>query len=168
MTENFDSQIVELLPRLRRYARSLSRGMAEAEDLLQDSLEAAMRGKPGWRGTNFKSWMMTIMTNVYRNRHRSGFKPGMMVGIEDANAVSIEMPASDPFERDRLWAAIDTLPADYRTVLMLVVVEGYKYADVAEMLDVPLGTVMSRLSRSRKLLTERLQLNNVIPLRSRP
>ncbi len=168
MTENFDNQIVDLLPRLRRYARSLSRSMPEAEDLVQDTLEAAIRGKSNWRGMNFKSWMMTIMTNVYRNRHRSGFKPSMMVGIEDASEVSIEIPVSDPFERDRLWAAINALPVDYRAVLMLVVVEGYKYADVADMLAVPLGTVMSRLSRARKLLTEHLRLNNVIPMRSHP
>jgi len=168
MTENFDNQIVDLLPRLQRYARSLSQSMPEAEDLVQDTLEAAMRGKSSWRGTNFKSWMMTIMTNVYRNRNRSGLKPSMMVSIEDANEVSIEIPVSDPFERDRLWAAINALPVDYRAVLMLVVVEGYKYADVADMLAVPLGTVMSRLSRARKLLTERFRLNNVIPMRSHP
>lgn len=92
----------------------------------------------------------------------------MMVGLEDASEVSIEIPVSDPFERDRLWAAINALPADYRAVLMLVAVEGYKYSEVAAMLAVPLGTVMSRLSRARKLLTERLRLNNVIPLRSHP
>lgn len=166
--ENFDNQIVDLLPRLLRYARSLSRNMPEADDLVQDTLEAAMKGKSNWRGINFKSWMMTIMTNVYRNRHRNGFKPSMMVGLEDASEVSIEIPVSDPFERDRLWAAINALPADYRAVLMLVAVEGYKYSEVAAMLAVPLGTVMSRLSRARKLLTERLRLNNVIPLRSHP
>ena len=165
--KDFDEQIVKLLPGLRRYARSLSRSMAEAEDLLHDSLEAGLRGKSGWKGTNFKSWMMTIMTNTSRNKHRSGFKPSMMTGLEDANDVPSEMPVSDPLERDKLWAAINALPSDYRSCLMLVVVEGYKYADVAEILAVPLGTVMSRLSRSRKLLTERLRLNNVIPLRSR-
>lgn len=166
--ENFDNQIVDLLPRLLRYARSLSRNMSEADDLVQDTLEAAMKGKSNWRGINFKSWMMTIMTNVYRNRHRSGFKPSMMVGLEDASEVSIEIPVPDPFERDRLWAAINALPADYRAVLMLVAVEGYKYSEVAAMLAIPLGTVMSRLSRARNLLTERLRLNNVIPLRSHP
>lgn len=166
--ENFDNQIVDLLPRLLRYARSLSRNMSEADDLVQDTLEAAMKGKSNWRGINFKSWMMTIMTNVYRNRHRSGFKPSMMVGLEDASEVSIEIPVPDPFERDRLWAAINALPADYRAVLMLVAVEGYKYSEVAAMLAIPLGTVMSRLSRARNLLAERLRLNNVIPLRSHP
>lgn len=168
MMEDFDNQVVELLPRLRRYARSLSRNMSEAEDLVQDSLEAAVRGKQSWRGVNFKGWVMTIMTNVYRNGYRSELRPGMLVAIDDANDVSTDTPVSDPLERDRLWAAINALPPDYRSVLMLVVVEGYKYADVADMLDVPLGTVMSRLSRSRKLLTERLRANNTIPLRSRP
>ena len=168
MMENFNNEIIDLLPRLRRYARSLSRNMSEADDLVQDTLEAAIKGKSNWRGVNFKSWMMAIMTNVYRNRHRSGFKPGMMVGLEDAGEVAVQLPVSDPFERDKLWAAINALPSDYRAVLMLVVVEGYKYADVADMLAVPLGTVMSRLSRSRKLLTERLRSNNVIPLRSHP
>lgn len=162
-----DELIVELLPGLRRYARSLSRSMAEAEDLLHDSLEAGLRGKSGWKGTNFKSWMMTIMTNTARNRYRSGFTPSMMTGLEDADNLPIEIPTSDPLERDKLWAAINSLPSDYRACLMLVVVEGYKYTDVAEILAVPLGTVMSRLSRSRKLLTERLRQNNVISLRSR-
>lgn len=164
---NFDDQIVELMPRLRRYARGLSRSMSDADDLLQDSLETAIRGKASWRGTNFRSWMMTIMTNVFRNRHRSGIKPSMMVDIENANDVPTDMPVSDPFERDKLSAAINTLPPDNRIVLMLVVVEGNKYAEVAAMLDVPLGTVMSRLSRSRKMLSEHMRLNNVIPLRSR-
>lgn len=166
--ENFNNEIIDLMPRLRRYARSLSKNMSEADDLVQDTLEAAIKGKSNWRGANFKSWMMTIMTNVYRNRRRSGFKPGTMVGLEDAGEVAVQLPVSDPFERDKLWAAINALPSDYRAVLMLVVVEGYKYADVADMLAVPLGTVMSRLSRSRKLLTERLRSNNVIPLRSHP
>ena len=165
--KDFHYRIVELLPRLRRYARSLSRSMTEAEDLLHDSLEASLRGESGWKGTNFKSWVMTIMTNTSRNRHRSGFKPGMMTGLEDADDVSVAMPVSDPLERDLLWAAINALPDDYRSCLMLVVVEGYKYTDVAEILDVPVGTVMSRLSRSRKLLTQRLRQNNVISLRSR-
>lgn len=107
------------------------------------------------------------MTNVFRNRHRSGIKPSMMVDIENANDVPADMPVSDPFERDKLSAAINTLPPENRIVLMLVVVEGNKYAEVAAMLDVPLGTVMSRLSRSRKMLSEHMRLNNVIPLRSR-
>jgi len=154
------------MPQLRRYARSLSRNGADADDLLQDSLELALRGKQSWRGFGLKSWLTTIMTNAFHNRRRSEPKEHIQVDISDLE-IADETPVSDPLERRRLVMAIEALQPDFRAVLMLVVVEDRSYADVAEILSVPLGTVMSRLSRARRLMSDNLQAQNVIPLRGR-
>ncbi|MCF8468566.1 MAG: RNA polymerase sigma factor [Sneathiella sp.] len=158
-------KILGLLPLLRRYARSLSQNEADAEDLLQDCLEAAFASQDGWRGSNLKSWLMTIMTNKNRNRHRRNRNAPPTVDIDTANEITAPPSERDPLERDILESAVDLLSEDSRAVLMLIVVEGYSYAEVSEMLQIPIGTVMSRLSRARKKMTETLQGHNIVPLR---
>jgi RNA polymerase sigma-70 factor (ECF subfamily) len=167
MKSTFETQVLALLPQLRRYARSLSRNGAEAEDLMQDSLELALRGKPTWRGAGLKTWLTTIMTNAFHNRRRAEPKAQAMIDISDLE-VADDTPQSDPMERRRLMLAMEALPADFRSVLMLIVVEGHSYAEVAEILAVPVGTVMSRLSRARRMMTENLRAQNIVPLRGRP
>ncbi len=163
---SFENQVLALLPQLRRYARSLSRNGTEAEDLLQDSLELALRGKSSWRGAGLKSWLTTIMTNAFLNSRRSGPKPNAFVDVDDLDLA--DTPAvSDPLERRRLMLAIEALPAEFRAVLMLVVIEDHSYAEAAAILAVPVGTVMSRLSRARRLMTESLRAQNIVPLRGR-
>lgn len=160
-----EAHLLALLPALRRYAHSLSRGAGDGEDLLQDCLERALARRATWRGANLKSWLMTIMTNLDRNRRRSGPRPAAFVELSEAD----EMPAAgtigDPLEADRLRAALDLLPPEHRSVLMLVVVEGYTYAEVAAMLDIPIGTVMSRLARARGRLSTTLRGADIVPLR---
>lgn len=158
----FEDRIVDLIPGLRRYAVSLARNRDDAEDLLQDSIETALSQSRGWRGDNLKGWLATIMTNLYRNQWRR--RVNLSTVVETRRIV--DQPAGpDAFERSRLVAALNRLDADQRAVLMLVVVEGYAYAEVASMLSIPIGTVMSRLSRARRHLAEHWDNSNVVELR---
>lgn len=162
---SFDAQILALLPQLRRYSRSLTRSDAESEDLLQDCVEKALINRAQWRGANIHAWAYRIMTNLHLNARRAiARRPS--VGIEEAEGVASSTLASDPLERNRLVGALDVLPKEARAVLMLVAVEGHSYQEVADMLDIPLGTVMSRLSRARQMLRQKLLEENVIHLRS--
>jgi RNA polymerase sigma-70 factor (ECF subfamily) len=160
-----ESRIVELLPRLRRYARSLAHDRQEADDLLQDCVENAIAGQGRWRGANLAGWLMAIMTNLNRNRHRHQKRSGMFAAMDDVAEPASTAEPSDPLERDRLLGAIDALSPDQRAVLMLIVVEGYSYAEIALMLDIPLGTVMSRLSRARRGIAATLRGHNIIDMR---
>lgn len=162
---SFDAQILALLPQLRRYSRSLTRSDAESEDLLQDCVEKALINRAQWRGANIRSWAYRIMTNLHLNARRAiARRPS--VGIEEAEGVASSVLPSDPLERNRLVQALDVLPKEARAVLMLVAVEGHSYQEVADMLDIPVGTVMSRLSRARQTLRQALSEENVIHLRS--
>jgi RNA polymerase sigma-70 factor (ECF subfamily) len=162
---SFDAQLLALIPQLRHYSRSLTRSDAESEDLLQDCVEKALIRRGQWRGINIRAWTYRIMTNLHLNARRAvARRPS--VGLEEAEAVATGTPTSDPLERNRLVQALETLPREARAVLMLVAVEGHSYQEVADLMDVPIGTVMSRLSRARQLLRQRLQEDNIIQLRS--
>lgn len=160
-----ESRIVELLPRLRRYARSLAHNGHEADDLLQDCVENAIAGQGHFRGANLAGWMMAIMTNLNRNRHRRQQRSGMFSAMDEVAEPASAGEPPDPLERDRLLDAINALSPDQRAVLMLVVVEGYSYAEIAVMLDIPLGTVMSRLSRARRGAAATLRGHNIFDIR---
>ena len=162
--ETFEGQVLALLPSLRRYSRSLARSDAEGEDLLQDCVEKVLARRSQWRGMNLRGWALTIMTNLYRNTRRAGPR-NMMVELESAEALPAPEASSDPLQRSRLQDALNSLSEENRAVLMLVVIEGYSYAEVAAALDIPIGTVMSRLSRARQRLAERMKADNVITLR---
>lgn len=161
---SFEGRLMELLPDLRRYSRSLTRSDADGEDLLQDSVERVLNSRNGWSGINLRGWAFAIMTNLYRNGTRRG-RRFPSVDIEEAAEIPASEPVADPLERARLARAIDALTPEHRAVLMLVVIEGYAYAEVAEIMKTPIGTVMSRLARAREQLGKRLAEDNVIPLR---
>lgn len=162
---SFDAQILALLPQLRRYSRSLTRSDAESEDLLQDCVEKALTHRSQWQGANIRAWAYKIMTNLHLNARRAiARRPS--VGIEEAETVAASALPSDPLARNRLVQALEILPKEARAVLMLVAVEGHSYQEVADMLAIPVGTVMSRLSRARQTLRQKLQEENVIHLRS--
>lgn len=161
---SFERQILALLPSLRRYSRSLTRSDSEGDDLLQDCVEKMLSRQTQWRGDNLRGWGLTIMTNLYRNMLRA--KPHRStVDIDEIDELPADETHSDPLERTKLTAALNDLAAENRAVLMLVVVEGYSYREVAEMLDIPIGTVMSRLSRARQRLAGQLATDNIISLR---
>ncbi|WP_223215974.1 RNA polymerase sigma factor [Agrobacterium pusense] len=159
---SFEAEMLALIPMLRRYSRSLSRSDTDGEDLLQDCVEKALANKATWRGTGLKSWAYTIMTNLYRNRHRTEQRhPSESLDETIAAAETL----GDTLENDRLHGALALLSPEMRAVLMLVTVEGYTYQEAAETLSIPLGTVMSRLSRARETLRQHLAADNIIPLR---
>jgi len=162
--QSFEGRLMALLPDLRRYSRSLARSDADGEDLLQDSVERVLLSRATWSGVNLRGWVLTIMTNLYRNGTRRGrrFPSVDITAAEDLPAVE---PSGDPLERSRLARAVDALTADHRAVLMLVVIEGYSYAEVAEITKIPVGTVMSRLARAREQLGKHFTEDNIIPLR---
>ncbi|AYD01432.1 RNA polymerase sigma factor [Neorhizobium sp. NCHU2750] len=160
----FETRILALLPQLRRYARSLTRSDTESEDLLQDCVEKALSSRSQWRGTNFRAWAYRIMTNLHLNARRNRARHPS-VTLDETEIDHLSGSTGDPLEQGRLARSLASLAPDARVVLMLVVVEGHSYQDVADMLDIPIGTVMSRLSRARAALRENMREENVIPLR---
>jgi RNA polymerase sigma-70 factor (ECF subfamily) len=143
--------IVELIPRLRRYARALVGDAAAADDLVQDTLERAWsRFHLYRRGTDLRAWLFTVMHNVFVNQVRAARRGA---ALKD-EAPELASPARDDEAlvlRD-LDRAIQRLPAEQRSVLLLVVLEDMSYEETARTLDIPIGTVMSRLARAREKL----------------
>jgi RNA polymerase sigma-70 factor (ECF subfamily) len=153
MTE-FRARIEEEIPRLRRYARALTRNGSRSDDLIQDTLVRALAKEHLWEpGTNMRAWLFTIMHNQNVNAVRSAMREGMTVEIEEqsSNLVATTDPTSarQLHELDRALAQI---PEEQRQVILLVGLEGMSYEDSAAILHIPVGTVRSRLSRGRDAL----------------
>ena len=146
-------QIVEQLPGLRRYARALTGDAWAADDLVQDTLERACRKWLLWRGgSNLRAWLFTLMHNLYLNQRR-GLVPVQALDESALAGLAAADGAPDELAID-LDRCLQRLPADQRAVLLLVTLEDMAYADVARVLQIPLGTVMSRLSRARARMRE--------------
>jgi RNA polymerase sigma-70 factor (ECF subfamily) len=158
--DRFQREIVELLPRLRRLARVLARAPADADDLVQIAVERALAHRRTWApGTRLDSWMFRIMKNAWidetRARTRRGAvlldeEAGVEVGDDGARVVEDRLQVSD-VER-----AMARLPEDQRLAVALVLVDGLSYKEAAEVLEVPQGTLTSRLGRGRAALLEAL------------
>ncbi|MCE4226591.1 sigma-70 family RNA polymerase sigma factor [Methylobacterium sp. C25] len=145
--------VTPLIPALRRYAVSLLRDRSDADDLVQDTLELAItRWHQRRDDGSVRSWLFAIVHNLaisrLRQRRRRG---GSHLPIDDAQEAVLAMPPRQEagLQHRDLVRAIDALPEDQRSVLLLVTVEGLSYAETAEVLGIPTGTVMSRLSRAR-------------------
>jgi RNA polymerase sigma-70 factor, ECF subfamily len=150
-------RIVELLPRLRRFARSLSRNQHDADDLVQTAIERAWRNLGQYRpGSSLASWLFGIMKNAWIDNRRSRGRRGEVPLPEDSG----QHPAVTPMDANAsLWSvseAMDKLPEEQRLAVALVLVEGMSYKEAAEVLDVPIGTVTSRLARGRAALAAAL------------
>jgi len=148
---NDAESIVELIPRLRRYARALAGDRAAADDLVQDTLERAWAKLHLYRrGTDLRAWLFTVMHNVYVNQLRAA-RPGVQL---DEEMPELSQPAreTDALELRDLDLAIGRLPPEQREVLLLVVLEDMSYEEAAGTLGIPIGTVMSRLARAREKL----------------
>ncbi len=154
MTSDMVRLIEPIIPALRRYARALMRDRAAADDLVQDCLERAIGHWHQRRNDgDARAWIFAILHNLAMRRlRRASEKPH--VAIEDVDDASLShAPAQEDRLRYRdLLAALSRLPEEQRTVLLLVAVEELSYADAARVLDIPIGTVMSRLSRARERL----------------
>lgn len=152
----FDPQaLVVLIPRLRRYARALAGDRARADDLVQDTLERAVVKRALWRpGTDLRAWVFTIMHNVFINQTRRAARdalpvdPATLAEIDAAAGASAETFA----QLNSIEVSLAALSDDQREVLLLVALEGMSYDEVAHTLGIPMGTVMSRLSRARARL----------------
>src|SRR5213075_3412188 len=144
-------RLVELIPRLRRYARALVGDRATADDLVQDTLERAWTKLHLYRrGTDLRAWLFTVMHNVHVNRVRAT-RPVDPLDDDMAELAQRGTQSDALLVRD-LDRAIARLPADQRAVLLLVTLEEMSYEEVARTLGIPIGTVMSRLSRAREKL----------------
>ncbi|MBR1217907.1 sigma-70 family RNA polymerase sigma factor [Bradyrhizobium sp. U87765 SZCCT0131] len=141
----FRQSIETLIPALRRYARALTRDSEIADDLVQDTLVRALRSERLFIGGDLRSWLYTILTNLNRNRRRSLARKPPMTPLMDT---AIDASGTEAEGRD-IANALATLVEDQRAVLLLVVLEGLSYREVADIQGVPIGTVMSRLARAR-------------------
>jgi RNA polymerase sigma-70 factor (ECF subfamily) len=149
-------RIVALLPRLRRFAMTLTRQASEADDLVQATLERALTRLGSWKeDSRLDSWMFKIMQNLWIDQTRSNRARGQHATEEELAATPGIDGRAIMDVRMKLRATLEAtmrLPEEQRAVLALIVVEGLSYAEAAEVLDVPAGTVMSRLSRARLAL----------------
>ena len=142
----FHENVQAAIPALRRYARALTRNADIADDLVQDTLVRALRSEHLFHGGEVRSWLYTILTNLNRNRLRSLARRPALSPIEDNDAPDMAGPEAGGRDIER---ALATLVDDQRTALLLVVLEGLSYREVAEVQGIPIGTVMSRLARAR-------------------
>lgn len=143
---------------LRRYARALMRDRHEADDLVQDSLTRALTKADQFKpGTNLRAWLFTIMHNTHANQVRQRVSRPVSVEVDEVvHALPSPARQDTHVELREMARALATLQPEQRQVLLLVGLEGLRYEEVAQVLDIPVGTVMSRLSRARETLRQRL------------
>jgi RNA polymerase sigma-70 factor (ECF subfamily) len=150
------------IPRLRRYARALTRDAAAADDLVQDCLTRALGKLHLWqRGTDLRAWLFTILHNQYVNYVRRSVREGAAVGLSDTEPQLTRAPhQGHRLELRDLERAIAKLPEEQRSAILLVGLEGMRYEEVAAVLDVPVGTIRSRLSRGREALRRLVDMDD--------
>ena len=164
-------QVEPLIPALRRYARALMRNRAAADDLVQDCLERAVSRWHQRRDGSVRAWLFTILHNLAVNQFRRETARGKHVPIDEANEGEFGGAAAQEHRLiyQDVLDRLAKLPEEQRAVLLLVAVEDLSYADAAKVLNVPVGTVMSRLSRARERLQQEMEgraPGNVVALRS--
>ena len=155
-SQSFERELVALLPRLRRFAHGLARSPSEADDLVQATVERALRSESRWQpGTRLDSWLYRIMRNLWidtvrargrRQRHEAPEEEAESIGEDPRPSIEAAI------ELKRAMAAMQQLPDEQREVVALILIEGFEYREAAEILDLPIGTVSSRLVRGRTAL----------------
>ncbi len=168
---NFESDAMQYAPQLYSAALRMTRHPADAEDVVQETFLKAYRAYGSYQeGTNLKAWMYRILTNTYINKYRkvqrrpSEVELGELqdlylfkrLGEQSGARESAEKEALDMFVDDDISEAIASLPENFRLPVLYADVEGFSYKEIAEILDIPIGTVMSRLHRGRKALQRKL------------
>src|SRR4051812_20639394 len=158
--------IVQHIPRLRRYARALAGDRYAADDLVQDTLERAWNKFHLWRqGSDLRAWLFAIMHNVFVNQMRSR-RFEMEQAMEEPPSPAVRATQADGIELADLDHALQRLSVEHREVLLLIALEQMKYDEVSRTLGIPVGTVMSRLSRARDRLRSQIGVaQNVVPLK---
>ena len=141
------------MPALRRYARALTRNTDLADDLVQDCLERAIAKRGLFRPSGpVRAWLFTILLNLYRNGLRSSHRRGETVDISSIPEPSTPAPQPGHIALAEMARAIDTLPLEQKEALLLIALEGLAYQEAADILKIPVGTLMSRLGRARAAL----------------
>lgn len=169
----FADQAMEYAPQLYSAALRMTRNQADAEDLVQDAYLRAYRSFHTFQeGTNLRAWLFRILTNAYINKYRAKQRRPQesdLADVEDlylyrrlgsmetaAMSMSAEEQFLDLFTDDEVKKALEDLPENFRLPVLLADVEGFAYKEIAEMLEIPIGTVMSRLHRGRKAMQRAL------------
>jgi RNA polymerase sigma-70 factor (ECF subfamily) len=165
-TRGFEEVALVHMDSVHKYALYIAKNESDARDLVQEAYFRAYRSFDKFRaGTNCKAWLFTILRHTFINTVFSQRKRPQMIPLSEINEHEIGLSGdADPegiifgnlFDDD-MAAAIDSLPTNYRTTILLADIEGYSYKEIAERVGCPIGTVMSRLSRGRSLLRESLQ-----------
>ncbi len=170
---SFAAQALEHAPQLYAAALRMTRNQADAEDLVQDTYLRAYRGFGGFaEGTNLRAWLFRILTNAYINSYRAKQRRPQERDLDDVEDLylyrrlgsldaalgnrSAEETLMDMLTDDEVKQALEDLPESFRLPVLLADVEGFAYKEIAEMLDIPIGTVMSRLHRGRKAMQKAL------------
>ncbi len=158
--DGFGNLLEKEIPRLRRYARALTRDATRADDLVQSCLVRALAKSHLWQpGTDLRAWLFTILHNQHVNDVRRAVREGINVPVEDvAPVLTVPSTQHASLQLRDLDRAMSRLPEEQRQVLLLVGLEGMRYEEVATVLDVPVGTVRSRLSRGRDMLRHLMDL----------
>ena len=172
LTDAFEQEALSYIDPLYRTALRMTRSEADAEDLVQETYIRALRFRAQFTpGTNLKAWLFRILTNTFINAYRKRARAPETTELDDVDEFSLyrrmsaERPASSSPDPEREFLdgivssevtdALEELPEKFRTTVLLDV-EGFSYKEIAEMLEIPIGTVMSRLHRGRKFLQQRL------------
>jgi len=159
--DQFKSELIGLLPRLRRFALSLTRSGPDADDLLQDACSNALQKWQQYDPAQpFDRWMFRVVRNLWISevRKRQTRQGAGQVPAEETDELRTEDTAAEVLTAQQVRGKVAKLDKDLSQPLMLVCAEGYSYREVAELLDIPIGTVMSRIHRARKLLSEGLSI----------
>jgi RNA polymerase sigma-70 factor (ECF subfamily) len=164
MTE-FARLVESEIPRLRRYARALTRDVTRADDLVQSCLVRAVAKQHLWQeGTDLRAWLFTILHNQHVNDVRRSVREGLAVPLEDVTSVlTVPANAGASLQLRDLERGIARLPDEQRQVILLVGLEGMRYEEVASVLGIPIGTVRSRLSRGRESLRALMGMDETTP-----
>lgn len=153
---SFEEGLVSLLPRLRRFAHGLSGQAADADDLTQRTVERALRARDQWQaGTRLDSWLYRIMRNLWIDTTRARGRADRIMLPEEAGEKAGYDPAPDMEAKltlAQIMHAMERLPDEQREAVALVLIEGIGYREAAEILDIPVGTLSSRLARGRNAL----------------
>ncbi|HEX9717495.1 MAG TPA: sigma-70 family RNA polymerase sigma factor [Actinomycetota bacterium] len=170
LKERFERDVLPLLPNLYSAALRLTRNPSDAEDLVQEAYLRAFRGFSGFEeGTNLRAWMYRILTNTFINAYRKKQREPVTVQEDDVEdwylydklgetgvEPSAEAEVLQRMPDEDVQRALEDLPEGFRLAVLLADVEGFAYKEIAEILDIPIGTVMSRLHRGRRALEKAL------------
>jgi len=160
LKREFEEKILEHIDSLYNLAIRMTQNEQDAEDLVQEASLKAYRHFDKFKpGTNFKAWIMTIARNIYINCYRKKLKEPQKIefeAVEDFIALTEISGAQEEIFSENIKSSIDRLPEELRTTIMLFYAEGFSYKEIAKIMDVPMGTVMSRLYTARQTLKRQL------------